>query len=122
MKKENEVNVSDPDKEDLKETNPLMLIKSYQKGYKMRYEGSGKVNGADVDIVNLYPNDRDKNFSIFTIKIDKKKQVPLQMRLQGKNGVNTTVTIKDYKYTKIDDSHFKFNTAEHTDVEVIDLR
>ena len=65
--KEKEVNVSEPKAEDLKDTNPLFLLQAYKSDYKMRYEGAGKENGKTTDIVNLFPNDRNKPFSIIII-------------------------------------------------------
>ena len=120
--KEKEVNISTPKAEDLKETNPLLLLKSYKTGYKMSYVGSANVNGKLVDNVNLYPNDRTKSFSIITISIDKKTMLPVTVKAQGKNGINTTVTVLSYTYKRLPDPNFVYNAKAHKGVEVIDLR
>ena len=120
--KEKEVNISTPKDDDLRETNPVFLLQSYKKGYKMRYEGERKENGKQVDVVNLYPNDRNKPFSIITISIDKKTMLPVSVKSKGKNGIDTTVFVSDCIDKNIDDSVFVFDTKTNKDVEIIDLR
>lgn len=122
LTKEKEVNISTPKEEDMKDTNPIFLLQAYKKGYKMRYEGERKVLGKLVDVVNLYPNDRNKPFSIITIFIDKKTLLPVLIKSKGKNGIDTDVEINDCVDSNIDDSVFVFDTKANKDVEIIDLR
>ena len=122
LQKEKEVNISEPTNEELKDLNPLLLLKSYKSGYKIKYVGAKKLNGIPVEIVNLYPNDRKKNFSILTFTINSATKMPVSVRSQGKNGINTTINVKSYKYLSIPDTAFVFNAKKHSDVEVIDLR
>lgn len=120
--KDKEVNISTPKEEDLKDTNPIFLLQAYKNGYKMRYEGERKENGVLVDVVNLYPNDRNKPFSIITISIDKKTLLPTLVKAKGKNGIDTNLTISDCADKNIDDTVFVFDTKANKDVEIIDLR
>lgn len=120
--KEKEVNVSEPKEEDLKETNPLFLLQAYKSDYKMRYEGAGKENGKTTDIVNLFPNDRNKPFSIITLSIDKNTLLPVSIKSKGKNGVDTVVNIHDIADKKIEDTEFVFDEKANKGVEIIDLR
>lgn len=120
--KEKEVNISTPKEEELKDTNPIFLLQSYKNGYKMRYEGERNENGVLVDVVNLYPNDRNKPFSIITISINKKTLLPVLVKAKGKNGIDTNVSISDCVDKSIDDAVFVFDTKANKDVEIIDLR
>lgn len=120
--KEKEVNISEPDPEDLKDINPIMLMQSYKTGYKMKHMGNAKVNGKLVENVDLYPNDRTKTFSIITISVDKETLMPVQIKAKGKNGINTIVNVDSYTRTKLSDSQFVFDTKLNKGVEVIDLR
>lgn len=120
--KEKEVNVSSPKPDELKETNPVFLLQSYKNGYKMRYEGVHKEKGKNVDIVNLYPNDREKPFSIITIAIDKTTMLPVYILTKGKNGIDTRVDITGLSEKNMNDAIFVFDEKAHKDVELIDLR
>lgn len=120
--KEKEVNISTPKADDLKEVNPIFLLQSYKKGYKIRYDGAKKVNGKNVDVVNLYPNDRSKPFSIITIAIDKTTLLPVYVKSKGKNGIDTVVNVQNISDKNLNDSVFIFDTKSNKDVEVIDLR
>ena len=122
LKKEKEVNISEPQKEDLEELNPIFLMNSYRNGYKMKFIGVKEIDGKSVDIIDLYPNDRSKQFSILTIYIDKVSSMPVRFRAKGKNGINTIVKIESYKNTSLDDKSFKFDFEKNKNIEVIDLR
>lgn len=120
--KENEVNVSNPKAEDLKDTNPIFLLQSYKKDYKMRYEGTKTIKGKTLDVVSLFPNDRNKPFSIVTITIDKNTLMPVSIQTKGKNGIDTTVDIISCKEKNIEDVVFVFDEKANKNVELIDLR
>ena len=57
MNEEKEVTISTPTKEDLKDINPLILMKSYGTDYKMRYIGPKKEGGELIEVVDLYYNE-----------------------------------------------------------------
>lgn len=120
--KENEVNVSNPKAEDLKDTNPIFLLQSYKKDYKMRYEGTKTNNGKTLDVVSLFPNDRNKPFAIVTISIDKNTLLPVSIQTKGKNGIDTIVDIISCKEKNIEDAVFVFDEKANKNVELIDLR
>ncbi len=122
MIKEKEVNVSEPKKDDLQEINPLMLLNSYKKNYKMKLIGTSEKNGKTFDVVNLYPNDRSKPYSIVTIMIDTNSKLPYFIKTKGKNGINMMVEISNHKKENLQDESFVFNEKNHPGVEVIDLR
>lgn len=88
----------------------------------MRFEGTQKSNGKTVDVVNLYPNDRNKPYSIITVKIDKATSMPVSITTKGKNGIDTIVSILSYSEKNIADNSFVFDTKSNTNVEIIDLR
>lgn len=122
MQDVNEVTISSPSKEDMKDINPLLLMKSYQEGYKMKYFGQLKENGKILEIIELYPNDLKSEYSIIRISLEKDSLKFYSIRLQGKNGVNTLFKITKMESKNIADSAFSLDYKNKKNIEVIDLR
>ncbi|MBR5973259.1 MAG: outer-membrane lipoprotein carrier protein LolA [Paludibacteraceae bacterium] len=123
MKKENEVTISNPEKEDMKEINPILLMKSCKTDYKMRYLGEEKVGNKIMEKVELYPNDLNSKYSIITLLMTKDELQLNTIILKGKNGIITHFQLSKIEYKKdLADSLFVFNVAKNPNVEVVDLR
>lgn len=116
-----EVTVSEPGKEEVKKINPILIITSYKSGYKMLYIGETTDNGNAVEIAELYPEDRKSPYARISISVDKSSMMPHAIKLQGKNGVNTTISVDKYTDMSIDDRQFAFDLTRK-DIEIIDLR
>ncbi len=122
LKDAQEVTISNPNEEDLKEINPLMLLKSYQTGYKMKFVETIQEGGKLLDVVDLYPEDLKSPHSRITISIEKETMRLCSVRIQGKDGINTLLTIKKYDFTPVPDNVFMFNPNEIKGIEIVDLR
>lgn len=122
MQDAKEVTISNPSAKDLKDINPLLLMKSYQQGYKMKYMGVKKEGGKLFDVVELYPDNLSSEYSIITIVTEKESMEFHSIRMQGKGGVNTLLTVTKKDKKPLDDALFSFNPSSVKDVEVIDLR
>lgn len=116
-----EVTVSEPGKEEVKKINPILIITSYKSGYKMLYIGETTDNGNAVEIAELYPEDRKSPYARISISVDKSSMKPHAIKLQGKSGVNTTISVDKYTDMAIDDRQFAFD-LKRKDIEIIDLR
>ena len=116
-----EVTVSEPGKEEVKKINPILIITSYKSGYKMLYIGETTDNGNAVEIAELYPEDRKSPYARISISVDKSSMKRHAIKLQGKNGVNTTISVDKYTDMSIDDRQFAFDLTRK-DIEIIDLR
>lgn len=121
MPESSEVTVSEPGAEEIKKINPILVLTSYKSGYKMLHIGETTENGKSVEIVELYPEDRKSTYSRLSISVDKSSMLPHAIKFQGKNGVNTTVSVLSYTEMAIEDRQFAFDLGRK-DVEVIDLR
>ena len=121
MPESSEVTVSEPGKEEVKKINPILIITSYKSGYKMLYIGETTDNGNSVEIVELYPEDRKSPYARISISVDKSSMKPHAIKLQGKNGVNTTISVDKYTDMAIDDRQFAFDLTRKN-IEIIDLR
>jgi outer membrane lipoprotein-sorting protein len=122
LKEANEVTLTNPDVEELKDINPVFLIKSYKKGYKIRYVESRPEDGKNVEIIDLYPEDLSHENSRITITIQKDTKRLFSVRIQRKDGINTILTINQYRFTPLTDNLFVFDSSGIKDIEIIDLR
>lgn len=122
MVKEKEVNISAPEKEDLKDVNPLLLMKSYKTDFKMRYMGASTYEGKLCEEVELYPNDLNSDYSIIHLMFEKKSMMLQSITLRGKGGIHTHFEVVKATPKDLNDAEFTFDTKKFPDVEVVDLR
>lgn len=122
MVKEKEVTISQPEKEDLKDVNPILLMKSYQTDFKMRYIGMSNYEGKLCEEVELYPNDLNSEYSIINLMFEKKSMMLQNITLRSKGGIYTHFNVQKMNQKELSDSEFSFNPAKHPGVEVVDLR
>ncbi len=123
VERNEEVNVTTPSGEELQLTNPTLLLKSYKKGFTAKYVGestaeSGK-SAYDVELTAKKKSDIVK----VALQIEKSSAFPVKICVETKNGVSTTIHIRNLK-TGLDirDESFTFKESEYPDAEVIDLR
>lgn len=122
MVKEKEVTISAPEKEDLKDVNPLLLMKSYKTDFKMRYMGASTYEGKLCEEVELYPNDLNSDYSIIHLMFEKKSKMLQSITLRGKGGIHTHFEVVKATPKDLNDAEFTFDTKKFPDVEVVDLR
>ncbi|HLU90806.1 MAG TPA: outer membrane lipoprotein carrier protein LolA [Cyclobacteriaceae bacterium] len=109
--------------EDMEELTPSNIYNIYKKGYNYKYLGEETRNGRVVQIIELNAEDRRSQFQQITLFVDKARKYLVEWEI--KDDIGGTFS---YKFREIDaqanipDSFFVFNTKEHPDVEVIDLR
>lgn len=125
IKESNEVQVNNaPDPKATDNINPVNIFTLYEKGYKYKYDKEDMLNGAKVDVVDLFPLAPDKK-SYHTIKltIDKVKKQIISVKIINKNGTSSTITVKTFTANaEMPDTMFTFNKADYKGVEVVDLR
>ena len=114
MKKNDEVNVSNPTEAELAAINPYNFIYMYKNGYTstMTKKGSN---------YEVHLTASKKSISELYIVVDQKTYVPSQIRLKQQKGW-TTIDIKNFKKANLADGAFRFNSKDFPTAEVIDLR
>lgn len=125
IKEGNEAQIENaPDPNATDNPNPVNIFTIYEKGYKYKYEKEDMVNGAKVDIINLYPLDPDKkSYHTIRLTIDRAKKQIIGARIINKNGTASNITLKNFTpNADMPDSTFIFNKAEYPGVVVEDLR
>ncbi|MDG5800326.1 outer membrane lipoprotein carrier protein LolA [Marinilabiliaceae bacterium ANBcel2] len=121
----NEVNISD--KEMLEEEgglNPGTVFTIYEEGFNYIYDGEGIIRGRTVDIVDLFPEERDQPYSRIKLYIYRDDLQFAQIKQIGKDGTNYIIEVEDMVVDgdDVDDSYFTFNPDDYPDIVVIDLR
>lgn len=118
-----EVNVSDPDGEELQYMNPALLLRDHKKNFKSEYKGeSTSPNGKSAYDIALVPKKKG-SVSQVDLQIEKLTNLPATITVLSKDGMTSTVRITGLtKGLNLEDSFFVFNAADFPEAEVIDLR
>lgn len=103
---------------------PTNILSIWEKGFKYKYDGEETLNGAKVDVVNLYPEKPDeKSFHTIKLYVNKQKNQLEKIAIKGKDGTDFTYIIKKFNTNQpIADSKFTFQKEKYPNVDVIDLR
>ena len=103
---------------------PTKILTLWEKGFKYKYDKSMTVNGAAVDVINLYPEKADEqSFHTIKIYVNKAQMVVDQIDIKGKDGTDFVYIIKTFKTNEnIAADTFVFSTAKNPSYDVIDLR
>lgn len=121
LERAEEVYVSNPSGEELQNTNPILLLRSYQKGFTVAFKGeSTAANGKSAYDVELTPKKKSDIIKI-DLQVEKISHFPSRISLQQKNEVSTTIQISQLQTGKNQpDSFFVFKESDYPDAEVID--
>lgn len=115
MKRNNEVNVSNPTEAELQSINPYNFINMYRSGFKYTM-----TTQADQYTIHLTAT-KKRQISQMYVVVDKTSYRPTKVSmLQGKKW--TTITISSFNKASLSDSMFKFNSKDYPKAEVIDMR
>jgi outer membrane lipoprotein-sorting protein len=116
MKKNDEVNVTNPTEAQLQAINPYNFINMYKKGYKSTMRKT-----ANSYVVHLTADSKAKKVQELFITVDSKSYAPTQVKmLQGKSWI--TFDVSNLKAQQLSDAMFRFNAKDFPTAEVIDLR
>ncbi|MCL2073296.1 MAG: outer membrane lipoprotein carrier protein LolA [Marinilabiliaceae bacterium] len=118
-----EVTISDASNSENDILDPASLFTIYEKGYKYIYAGETTIGGKKVDIIDLFPEKRDKPYSRIKIYVYRDNLQFAKISQMGRDGNNYLVDIKKMEVNvPADDAMFRFDTKKHPEVEVIDIR
>ena len=110
----NEVSITEPTKEELREINPLAMIEYYV--------AKDKISQGEDGAINFYPTD-PKSSEYFRIELRlNKANLPARLVIHQKNGDKITLVWDSLNKTKVGDEYFAFDVAKYPNVEVNDLR
>lgn len=125
IKAEKELQISDipeENEEDGNLMNPSNAFHMYKKGFKYMYDGTGTVDGQNVEIIKMYPmKPEGKNYHTIMVNVNTEKMELVSMEVKGKDGNTYTYKLKNFKANiPVTDSDFKCPEDQADDI--IDLR
>jgi outer membrane lipoprotein carrier protein len=119
-----QINNADEKKGD-DQISPANIFTIYEKGFKYEFVKEEKLKDGTTNIqVKLFPNEpKKKNFHTLVLNIDKAKNQVTSFVIFGKDGTQTTYSIKNFTpNSNLSDDIFAFNAKAYPKYEVIDLR
>jgi outer membrane lipoprotein-sorting protein len=123
MKESNEVQVTSFDPNENSFTPSKLFTNFYDKEYSYKYVGEQTVGGKKVDVINLTPTNKTKQYSKVELMIDKANSVVAGGKMYEKNGNVYSYTVSGYTPNPaLTDAMFIFNAKKYPKVEVVDLR
>ncbi|MFW5754059.1 MAG: LolA family protein [Marinilabiliaceae bacterium] len=123
LKEVGEVNISHPDPQDDETLSPANIFNIYKEGFRYMFAGEDTVDGQTVDVVDLFPEDRDKSYSRIKLYVNQDNHHISKISQIGKDGNNYIIDIHEMKTdVPCESSMFIFDEEEHPDVDVIDMR
>ena len=117
-----EVHISKVNPQDMETLNPLALLETYEKNFRVKLIREDQERGIDVMIIDLLPFE-NRSFHKVRVLTDRAKKTLVSMEIHDKNGTTMTFRI-DRMQTNVSapDSEFKFDISKHPGVEVVDMR
>jgi len=104
-------------------SNPMLLLSIYKNDFKYRYIDEITVGVERFHEIDLYPEDLSEPYVRIKLLINTLSFIPEIIHMQGKDGVDYTITFTNISSDKdVTDSAFRFNAQSYSRVEVIDMR
>ncbi|MBI1301076.1 MAG: outer membrane lipoprotein carrier protein LolA [Alphaproteobacteria bacterium] len=117
-----EVTINNVDKES-DELTPSNVYNIYQRGYDANLKGEKKMDGKTVYEIVLTTDKKSAQFKEIKLFVEKTQKDLVAWEIQDDVGGIFQYKFKEVKKNEpIQDNYFVFNTSEHKNVEVIDLR
>jgi len=102
--------------------NPTAILNSFETEYRSKWMKNETVQGKQLDIIDMIPNEAKAFFKI-RIAIDAQSKQLVYSTAYDRNGGTYTYRIKKFNTNvPAPDSQFTFNPKNHPGIEVIDLR
>lgn len=121
--KSEEVTVSTPTPEEVQETNPYALLRSYKKRFGYTYKGTKTLQGKKYHEIELTPQNKANAGTSVTLHITAGSYIPQSITLKLSGGRSQTFTVSSFQTGKTYDAKtFRFDAKKYPNAEIIDLR
>ena len=119
----NEVNISNPDKDELIAISPTSILGIYRENFTLRAPLSKMPNGRGLYFIEMTPDDDNREIISISISIDKNSYNPVEIILTMKGGMQNSIDITKYASgNNFADDEFEFEESKYPEVEIVDLR
>ena len=116
-----EVNISQPTPEELRDINPYFILKNYKNNYNYIYKGNQTRNGGKVHEIILTPKNAGTS-QVIRLFISKTNE-PQALKVEQNGQTISEINITSYQTKqKLEDGIFRFNKSLYPHAEIIDLR
>jgi outer membrane lipoprotein-sorting protein len=127
IKDAEEIQINNADDKNKKEDaiTPSNIFTVYEKNFKYEFWKEEKdKKGATKVLIKLFPTDtKGKNYHTIILTIDKASKQINSMKILGKDGVETTYILRNFRTNDLlDDNIFTLNTKSYPKYEIVDLR
>lgn len=118
-----ECNITAVEEEKEGALNPANIFTIYEKGFNFSYIGEENFSGKTVQVLDLFPVDKTREFIKVRLYVDKVKSQIAKAQTFNKDGNTYILVLKSMK-TNIDlkDDYFKFDKSKYPGVELNDMR
>lgn len=117
----NEVSITEPDRTELSETNPFLVLKEYQGLCDMFFSQAHKTEGYQT--IEMHPRTADPNVSNIIVQFSNNGNTLKSIRIESGNGLSVQIGFSNIeKGLNIPDSTFVFNKQQYEGVFENDLR
>lgn len=122
-KQSNEVTISEPEEEEVKDLDPTAVLGSYKSGYKIEKPEEGSRAGHRTALIKLYPENLNESFFKVEMLIDQDANMPLSITTFAKNGVTNTIAILSIETNQsFSDKEFAYSADRFPGAEIVDIR
>jgi outer membrane lipoprotein-sorting protein len=121
----NEVNIIEPEENDVQTLNPSMIYEIYKKNCDYKLSGEKTDNKMrKVKEIILTPKSKKQDLLELTVQLNEKDSMPVFIHAKFKNNkLENVIYINKYEINQnLSDSVFVFDETKFSDVEIIDLR
>ena len=111
-----EVNVMRSNRDNNETISPSSLLTFYQNGYTFSSGEKRKINGKQIQFVDLVPIDTDSEVISVEVGIDARKLHIYSVREIGNNNTHTIITVKELRTNqKLEQNTFTFEEEKYKD-------
>lgn len=122
LKKDKEVQLNNVDHSE-GTFNPAQMFTLYEKGFKYIYTGNKIEKGKTYQVIDLTPEDIDKQYFKVRLMIDKLQKQLYSALIFDKSGMKYSYTVNTFiPNVNMPETTFTFDKKSHPGVEVVDLR
>lgn len=118
-----ECNITTVEEDNDATLNPANIFTIYEKGFNYTYVEEENLGGKTVQVLDLFPVDKSKEFLKVRLSVDKAKSQIARAQTFNKDGNTYTLLLKNMKTNAdFNDDYFKFDKAKFPGVEINDMR
>jgi outer membrane lipoprotein-sorting protein len=118
-----EVNITRPSGDDLQFTNPLLLLHSWKKGFKLSYTGESTAAGGKMADDIMLTARGTQEMETVELQLDRATSLPVRITVVMRNSLRSVIRISRMQTARNQtDDTFVFPEKDYPDAEIIDLR